>query len=365
MLNVPERSVIHGIDNHIRNDNELGARAVQPDANPDANFVGPTIPTMCAVPANAETKINEVSSIISKGDSKPTVLSADQMRAYLNANFPDEAKLVKQILHDKVRVAALNRPDLLDGKTTLEHIIAVSQAPKLLDGSDCDGKTLATTLLRIAGKPNEATFGKCYGKTINAVWTKYHSGEFTRIIVDLALHGKVTLASGQRVTWDPQTLALPVEVHVELRPELSDFLWGHLCTNMRLQKLPDTVELKKDDQFAHKAQMANVITRLSGKAHVNVRPVKAKDGSTTWSESQMQTLGRIVKKYGPGMAEFNVHAGSVESVEGKTAYSLETGGDVDPRQNLGYVVLPKEAVASCSDLYIEHYANDLGYCHEQ
>src|SRR5262249_52019557 len=149
------------------------------------------------------------------------------------------------------------------------------------------GERLAMELLNQVGHPKQAHFGNCYGRTSNAIWSKHHPAEFVRVIAELAQHGRVELASGQVVTWGP-------EMRLPTYGELGDIIWGHVQNVLRLKVLANPTPVFERPGFASRGEMANLLTRLTGVPHVNVK--RTADMSR---DAYYRVLGRVLQATGP------------------------------------------------------------------
>ncbi len=232
-------------------------------------------------------------------------------------------------VRDDPRVlAALNQTDLTRNRTTLESALELADAGRLLDGTP-SGAT-AARLLGLAGHALRARNGRCYGRTSHSLMTAHHPGEFAHIMSDLMLRGETVLRGGQRVRWDPAVFN--VDTASGKGPH-DDQLWGSLNKHLLPTSIPNPVVLTPGaGPYAYKAQMANIMTRLFGEQHVNVR-----------GDDVLDQLNDIVDRAGgPVMAEFDGdHGGSVAKVDDTTVTSFDEAGQLNSyrRSKLGYVVV--------------------------
>jgi hypothetical protein len=259
---------------------------------------------------------------------------------------------IAAVAGNSARVAALSDLDTRRRQTAFQHIERVAQAGTLVDGTP--SAPLAADLFKLAGTARLASNIRCYGRTTHSLFTTKRMGEFARIVGELAVKGRVQLANGDVVEWKPRTLRIPAGQH-------ADILWGavnHLAKNRVLPE--ETVlnaareydgagQLAQNAQYAYRAEMANLMTRLTGKLHVNVEGSRA-----------LRHLNAIAEANGPLLAEYGRHGGSVARVEGNRPLSLD-GGQVQPRSvesALGYVVLPLREARARSLSIIEYPVGD-------
>jgi hypothetical protein len=161
----------------------------------------------------------------------------------------------------------------------------------------------------------------------------------------MGLNGETRLADGSTLRWDPQRQAIGNGQHV-------DWLWAGISHSARLQIPPADGLIDVNADYARQGEMANLHTRLSGIPHVNVQGQQA-----------VPHLQEIVSRYGPMLAEYGAHGGSVARVENGAVFSQEAGQPAPTRanQNLGYVVVPREE-AEARGLNILQYPGQLtGY----
>jgi hypothetical protein len=253
-----------------------------------------------------------------------------------------QPEAVRTVAADPDRLAALMARDFKGERTAFEHIQGVADAKVLADGAP--SAPLAAGLFELLGNPGRApSYGRCYARTSHAIFTKHHPAEFARIVGQLATSGRVTLAGGEIIRWNPKKLPVENAQHI-------DVLWGavnHLTANRDMGRVLNT-----ESEFASNGQMANIFTRLTGKRHVNVS-----------GDAALPYLNDIVAEHGPMLAEYGNHGGSVAKV--KVQYlpeSLEAGNPVPSQRNgLGYVVIP-ESEAKSRKLEVIRYGRDnTGY----
>ncbi len=234
--------------------------------------------------------------------------------------------------NDALKVTALNQTGFKTTPVALEHILEVADAGTLLDGAPSG--PAAAALFDLAGRSVPVAHGNCYGRTLHAILSTHHSGELSRIMADLLLRGRTTLASGQQVRWDPATLPVDVRFH-----QYHDALLGTLANDLRFTHQPDPLILHLAPGYASRGQMANVSTHYFGTQFVNAP-----------GQPLLPHLRDILPRTGPLLAEYpaSSHGGSIARVDRDAVRSLETGGHLAtlPKHNLGYVVVPESEVAA-------------------
>ena len=222
------------------------------------------------------------------------------------------------------RLDALHQLDFAGGKTAFEHIEGLASAQTIKNGAP--SAPLAANLFSLAGSVRSGAFygNKCYARTNHSIYSKHHAGEMSRIIGDLAAKGEVTLADGTQVKWNPETLRADTST--------VDRLWGALNHYLKEKKLPANRELYETDDYASKGEMSNLTSRLTGVRFVNAAGSDA-----------MPHLNDIIDRFGPVLAEYDNHGGSVAKIRANVTLSQEGGGvDLMPRRDLGYVVVPEQ-----------------------
>jgi hypothetical protein len=232
--------------------------------------------------------------------------------------------VTRDLARSPARVAALHQLDSQGRSTALEHILRLADAGTLRDGAP--SPNMARDLFELAGATRGTTAGRCYARTSHAIFSMHHAGEFSRLLSELALGGEATLADGSVLRWDPQRMPVNNGQHV-------DWLWAGVAHAARLQIPPPGGLIELTGDLARDGEMANLHTRLSGVPHVNVAGRPA-----------LPHLQEIVSRYGPMLAEYGAHGGSVARVENGQAFSQEAGmpGPTPAGGNLGYVVVPRE-----------------------
>ncbi|HEX4621168.1 MAG TPA: hypothetical protein VH208_06340, partial [Myxococcaceae bacterium] len=233
--------------------------------------------------------------------------------------------LEDEILSDPRRRGALMQQDFSKRGTALEHIERVADAGRLADNTQ-SGR-LASQMLKLAGAVREQRgWGMSYARANQAVFTAHHAGELCRLIADLAVDRRTELASGQKVRWSPAEFPIDPGRHME-------FLWGGLNHLLVQDELPEDASLSEAAPVASQAQMANLMTRLTGHPYVNAQA----RGSVA--------LRQIIDAYGPPLAKYGNHAGSLAKFDvERRPLSLETG-DSRPQHMthpLDFVVIPHE-----------------------
>lgn len=293
-----------------------------------------------------------------------TARTAKQAAAALRAVLPPEyAGLADEAAAE--RLDKLNDKDRsADPKTTLDHVVELAQSGDV---------ELSLELLRQAGVPRDTQWGRCYGRTLYAIYTKHHPGEFARLVRALATKNEVVLASGHLVRWDPAQCPVETAPGNEINP-VSSFVFGLLANNIRLRDLPNGWALSRTPHdhdlatpqyrsgLAHRGELANIESRLRGEPFVDVVPGTPAD----WAAR----LGILVRRHGPMLAAYRAgasaihHGGSLAEVRGGTFYSLEQDGSMlaEPAAGLLYVVAPRDAALELGLDIVEYDANDpCGY----
>jgi hypothetical protein len=258
---------------------------------------------------------------------------AESLRA---KGVPLAPHVLPQIAANPARLAALQTRDFSGRMTAFQHIEAVALAGKLANGTP-SGPLAADLFERVGTAARNPLHSLCYARTNHAIFAKHHPAELARIIGQLATAGRVTLAGGDVIQWNPATLPAPAG-------QEGDFLWGALNHLISNRNMPGTV-LNGAQTYASEGQMANTLSRLTGKKHVNVQ-----------GSAALPYLNEIVAAHGPMLAEYGNHGGSVAQVMNNAALSLEAGADA-PRNAgvLGYVVVP-ESEAKKRNIPILRYA---------
>ncbi len=230
--------------------------------------------------------------------------------------------------NDPLKLAALNLTDFTRNQTAFESILEVADAGTLRDGAA--SQPVATALFNLAGAAAAVSKSNCYGRTLHAIFTSFHAGEFNQLMADLLVRGETVLASGQRVRWDPSQLPIHGYPH-------HDVLWGALANNLRFADIPNPLVLSPNAGYATRAQMANLSTRLTGTQFVNAP-----------GQALISHLNGIVDNAGPVLAEYPAahHGGSVLRIDNGQVHSLEGKGWVQTldSSSLGYVVVPEESL---------------------
>jgi hypothetical protein len=139
-----------------------------------------------------------------------------------------------------------------------------------------------------------------------------------------------------------------------------DALWAGTIHLTRLQILPREAFIDlappavapPGADVARDGEMANLHTRLSGIAHVNVQGLQA-----------LPHLQEIVSQHGPMLAEYGPHGGSVARVENGEVLSQEEGKPAPTRENgaLGYVVVPLEEATARGLTVLQYPRRTSGY----
>ena len=109
-------------------------------------------------------------------------------------------------------------------------------------------------------------------------------------------------------------------------------MWGALNHLLKEKNIGKRPTLKGDGDYASNAQMANLTSRLMGEQFVNIEGSQA-----------LPHLNQVVDAYGPMLAEYGGHGGSVAKVVKNKPASLEEGTtrpEVMQWATLGYVVVP-------------------------
>jgi hypothetical protein len=233
------------------------------------------------------------------------------------------------------RIAALRTLDFMRSLCAFGRIKRIATARTLLDGTP--SAPLAADLFTLAGTARVGSSMRCYARTTHSLYTAKRMGEFARIVGELAVSGRVELAGGDVLVWDPRRLSIAQGRH-------ADVLWGAVNHLAKSRSLPSdrtlnarneynaSGELEDRAQYAYRGEMANLMTRLTGKVYVNV------DG---WDA--LSHLNSIIATHGPVLAEYGRHGGSVAKVERGEPLSIE-GGHLVPEpvnDSLGYVVVPR------------------------
>ena len=254
--------------------------------------------------------------------------SATAMADLLRAEGVEVSKRAEStITRSPNRLAALHQVDFEGQATTFEHIERLAKAKTLVDGSP--SAEMAADLFALAGRARQAEFGRCYARTNHTVYSVHHAAEMTRLVTGLAVDGKVTLASGIEVKWNPK--AFPLKGMYGSEPA-ADRLWGALNHLLKEKNIGKRPTLKGDGDYASNAQMANITGRLMGEKFVNVE-----------GDQALPHLNQVVDAYGPMLAEYGAHGGSVAKVVRNKPASLEEGAtrpEVMQWATLGYVVVP-------------------------
>ncbi len=288
----------------------------------------------------------------------PRHTAKSMIAGFTTAGLSEHVSLITDLAAMPERLTALNARDSTGAHRTFDHILRAARAPAGI--ADVNTKALAADLLGIVGharRPQESLQTRCYGRTSHTIFTMHHPAEFARLIVDLAVDGKTTLANGEVVTWDTQRAPYNV------RLVAADFLWAGLNHAAKAQTPGAGLVLTAQGEYAFKGEMANLWSRLTGEQHVNV------DGR---SPKVLGALPKIVARTGPLLAEYNPHAGSVSGFDDEgQPLSMETGRPEPVRIHdthinnfhllLGYVVVPAKA-AKTFDLPVIKYPNsEQGY----
>ncbi len=242
------------------------------------------------------------------------------------------------------RLNALHQLDFPGEKTAFEHILDLANAGQLKDNTPSG--PLAADLFKLMGAARSADFGKCYARTSHTIYSVHHPGEMSRIIASLSSTGKVTMADGTTVHWDPEMFSITSNYSPQ-----SDMLWGALNHLLRKKTLPKRPTLSSEQDSAYNGEMSNLTSRLTGVPHVNV------DG-----DEAMKHLNAIVDLTGPVLAEYGYHGGSLAKVVRDKTYSLEEG-NIEPTQELGlgYVVVPKAEAEARGLKPLEYPGEATGY----
>jgi hypothetical protein len=273
---------------------------------------------------------------------------AGRLNALRDKGVTIDAELEQQILTQPARKTALLQKDFAGRATALEQIERVASAETLADGSPA--AALASEMLRLAGTVREERgWGMSYARANQALFTAHHAGEFCRLVADLALDRETVLASGQRVHWSPSTFGIQAGRHLE-------FLWGGLNHLLASDSVASDATLSTQAPVARRGQMANMMTRLMGHPFVNVD-----------ATSSLTRLGPVVDDYGPVLAKYGDHAGSVAGVEaGPVALSLEPGSPERQRMDATpeYAIVPFEAVRRAGLEPIRYREGAAHYIHD-
>ncbi len=278
-------------------------------------------------------------------------LMAERLRAH-GVTLDDS--LVATVAGDPKRLNALHQLDFSGQRTAFEHLERLAAAQTLFDQ-----KPAAPMVAELFGLAGDVTFatGRCYSRTNHSVYSAHHMGEMARLLTDLATTGRVKLASGLELTWDPRQLPVAnTENDISwaglgqkvTKHDHVNTLWAALNQNLVNQTVPNGAVLTGVAEQAYRGQMANVTSRLMGEQFVNVDGARARPH-----------LNDLAFAYGPLLAEYGAHGGSVYEVTGTTASASWEGGRREPvtRTNLGYVVVPAEE-AKARGLSPLDYADD-------
>jgi hypothetical protein len=240
------------------------------------------------------------------------------------------------------RVAALRSKDFKGKLTAFDHILRLASAGKLRDGSP--SAVMASDLFALAGTSRSPTVGRCYARTGLALFSMHHTGEFARLLTDLAIRGEVKLADKSVLQWDPARTPVANNQYV-------DTLWAGIAHTARLRVLPPQGNVDVPAQVAARGEMANLTTRLTGQPHVNVAGQEA-----------FPHLEGILARHGPMLAEFGNHAGSVAQIEGGRIWSQEAGPPAPTLGGtLGYVVVPLKEARARKLTVLQYPGDESGY----
>jgi hypothetical protein len=257
-----------------------------------------------------------------------------------------------RVAADPARLAALQKPDFVTGKTAAEHILRLAQARTLFNGEP--SSAIAADLFGLVGGARSAnTPGvRCYGLADHTVFSKYHPGEFARLIADLATTGRVTLANKEVLEVDAEKAAAgKVAISV-------DSLFVAMI-NLGIEKdLPSPAVLSIGGQgpTVYQGQMANLQTRLMGRRYINVPAQEA-----------LTHLNDIIAAHGPLLAEYGSWepgrggtAGGVAGVNGDAVFSMNDGGDRHSGA-VGYIAVPAEEAKRRGLKILEYPDSKFGY----
>jgi hypothetical protein len=250
---------------------------------------------------------------------------------------------MRDLARNPARVAALHQPDFQGRSTAFEHILRLADADTLRDGQPAIN--MARDLFELAGSSRAPAAGRCYARTSHALFSIHHTGEFARLLADMGLNGETRLADGSTQRWDPQRQAIANGQHV-------DWLWAGISHTARLQIPPADGHIDVNADYARQGEMANLHSRLSGIPHVNVQGQQA-----------IPHLQEIVSRYGPMLAEYGAHGGSVARVENGVVFSQEAGQQVPTQAPgvLGYVVVPREEAEARGLTVLQYPGQITGY----
>lgn len=268
------------------------------------------------------------------------------LRDALVAKKPDLAAELAQIEANPAKLEAFAKPDLVSGQTTLDHLMKILSGPLQDAANNKTADVWVMEQLRHVGTPARAdySYGKCYSRTINAVWGKFQPAEHTRIVASLLVDGQVELASGLTVKWDASTLP-------SLAAPALDFLFGRLCNQLKAKVLADPLVLAATAEYAYKGEMANLMTRLTGQRYVNVQfgepqTTGTPEGRAAALHDRLVAASESMQRTGPWLAEFGYslnHGGALHSYDADTKQmvSYENAGEITRQTHIGYAVMPK------------------------
>lgn len=291
-------------------------------------------------------RFRSVLDIQIKGFDKGNGTTFTALRDALVAKKPELAEELAQIEANPAKLEALAKTDLVSGKTTLDHLMKLLNGPLQDAASNKTADVWVMEQLRHVGTPVRAdySYGKCYSRTINAVWGKFQPAEHPRIVASLLVDGQVELASGINVKWD-------VATHPSRPGPALDFLFGALCNQLKAKVLPDPVVLAATAEYAYKGEMANLMTRLTGQRHVNVQfgepqTTGTPEGRAAALHERLVAASDAMQRTGPWLAEFGSylnHGGALHSYnpDTKQMVSYENAGEITQQTHIGYAVMPK------------------------
>jgi hypothetical protein len=259
-------------------------------------------------------------------------------------------RLVSAIAGSPERVAALQQRDFRDQDSAFGHILRIAQAQTLADGSR--SAALAADLFGLAGAPTGgATLDTGAARTSQAILTRHHAGEFSRIIADLALNRQVTLAGGNTLNWVPNGPT----------PNPVTSLWTAVHGALAMPAVPPNIMLGGQPVavLGQQAELANLATRLTGRPFVNVLGAAA----LPHLNPTLDTFGPLPARFGDFDGNVQGSAVALVSPEGaplRLVPGLATpveAGDLD----LGFTTVPA-SLARARQLPVAQYtAPNAGY----
>jgi len=265
----------------------------------DAIAGGPQPPTVevdgeTHRPSFGEVDRSEVSA--SQGDSPRTNPALSQLRSALGEN----AALLDTVLDTPDRAPLLDQQDRIKSGTTLDHILRLAVAGTK---GNAHAMAVAKQLLNGIGGGVAATHGKCFGRTMFSILGHSLPAEQARVVADVVLNGEARMASGLVVR--------------DAEPRQgADWICGMIARGAKeggAGKGPISLRSVNQD-YAHKGQMANIMTHWTGVRHVNAT------GLSTNAQG-IKTLGAFAQENWPLLVEYSAHGGGFFG-EGSTASSI-------------------------------------------